>query len=55
MTWKATVNLEDSLICLGRLLSTYGTLLYDLEDCCQHKRISCMTWKTAVNIRDSLV
>ena len=55
MTWKTTVNLSDCLVGLGRLLSTSGTLLYDLEDYCQLKALSCMTWKTTVNLRDSLV
>ena len=41
MTWKTTVILRDSFVCLGRLLSSKGTLLYDL--------------KTTVNLRDSLV
>ena len=55
MTWKTTVNVSDCLVTLGRLLSTKGSLLYDLEDYYQYKGLSCMTWKTTVNLRDSTV
>ena len=54
-TWKTTVNLRDSPVRLGGLLSTLVTVLLDLKDYCQFKGLSCMTWKTIVNIWDCLV
>ena len=50
MSWKTADNFSDSLVILGRLLSTKLTLLNELEDYCQLKGLSCMTWKTTDNL-----